>query len=150
MIKIVPSTNEITVLEGDSLGDSWFKWLRGVVVPEDDNAIYGIPAAAGCVLRIDTRHGSVSTHGEFPGAPWSWHGAALGSDGKIYAIPSCAEQVWLGPTRSNDRSILGQRASFMYLPGRLDGRAGLALTEASRLHYLLDTALLFAVRKWVF
>lgn len=99
VIKIVPKSHlnqpdEFSVIsEGTPLGHAWFKWLRGVVVPADDDAIYGIPAAAGSILRIDTKKGTVSTHGEFQGAPWSWHGGVLAGDGNVYAIPSYAEQV---------------------------------------------------------
>lgn len=103
VIKIVPKSHlnqpdEFSVIsDGTPLGHGWFKWLRGVVVPADDDAIYGIPAAAGSVLRIDTKNGSVSTHGQFQGAPWSWHGGVLAGDGNVYAIPSCAEQVFPSP-----------------------------------------------------
>jgi hypothetical protein len=104
VIKIVPGSGEqqedrFSVLPGPSLGNQGFKWLRAVVIASDDDAIYGIPASAGCVLRIDIHKGTVSTHGAFPSSPWSWHGAALASDGMVYAIPSCAEQVLkLDPT----------------------------------------------------
>jgi hypothetical protein len=114
VIKIVPRSHlnqpdEFSVIsEGTPLGHGWFKWLRGVVVPADDDAIYGIPAAAGSVLRIDTKNGSVSTHGQFQGAPWSWHGGVLAGDGNVYAIPSCAEQVWSSP-RPHHQSPLDPR-----------------------------------------
>ena len=109
VIKIIPDTGEITVLPGPSLGNQGFKWLRGVVVPEDEGAIYGIPASASSVLRISTKDGTVSTHGEFPGAPWNWHGAALASDGNIYAIPSCAEQVLKLDPRTKEVTMIGPK-----------------------------------------
>mmetsp|Transcript_130567 Transcript_130567/g.244284 ORF Transcript_130567/g.244284 Transcript_130567/m.244284 type:complete len:505 (-) Transcript_130567:58-1572(-) len=110
VIKIVPQTGSVSLLPRSSfLSCEPFKWLRGVVVPEDEGAIYGIPAAAGTVLRISPTDGKVSTVGSFPGAPWSWHGAQLAPDGMIYAIPSCAEQVLKVNPITKEVSMIGPK-----------------------------------------
>lgn len=110
VIKIVPQTGSISLLPRSTfLSSDSFKWLRGVVVPEDEGAIYGIPAAAGTVLRISPKDGKVSTIGSFPSAPWSWHGAQLAPDGMIYAIPSCAEQVLKVNPITKEVSMIGPK-----------------------------------------
>lgn len=60
-----------------------------------DGCIYGIPAHADAVLKIDPQGGRVSLLGQglVGSGRWKWHGAALGADGAIYGIPCNAEGV---------------------------------------------------------
>jgi hypothetical protein len=102
VLKIDPTTDEVTTMggpfksevDGDGehcSGGSTFKWHGGVVAT--DGCIYGIPANAESVLKIDCRTGTVSTFGgPLPGKN-KWYGGLLGGDGCIYGIPQCANTV---------------------------------------------------------
>jgi hypothetical protein len=68
------------------------KWYGGIL--GNDNAIYGMPYAAGSVLRIDANDDSVSLLGEFGWNKYNWHGGVKApSNGAIYAFPAHSETV---------------------------------------------------------
>ena len=66
------------------------KWYGGIL--GQDNAIYGIPYAAGSVLRINANDDSVSLLGDYGTNQYNWHGGIL-AKGSIYAFPAHAESV---------------------------------------------------------
>ena len=66
------------------------KWYGGIL--GHDNAIYGIPYAAGSVLRIDANDDTVSLIGDYGCNKYNWHGGVL-ANGSIYAFPAHAESV---------------------------------------------------------
>ena len=72
-----------------------FKYLRGQRV--GDGRIFCIPACASMVLVIEPSKGTTTElplpAGVVPGGEWQWHGAALGLDGCIYAVPAGATRV---------------------------------------------------------
>jgi hypothetical protein len=111
VLKIDPATDEVTTLGGPFIeaekgaergelygtsdlhysGGATFKWHGGVVAK--DGCIYGIPANAETVIKIDCRAGKVTTFGgPLPGKN-KWYGGLLGEDGCIYGIPQCANTV---------------------------------------------------------
>ena len=95
VLKLDTATGEVTYLPGPNLPGK-FKWLRGIRTP--DGAVFCIPACADCVLRIGAG-GELDLLGkgvvpEPRGlGNWLYHGAGIGSDGNIYAVPSNAERV---------------------------------------------------------
>ena len=86
-----------------------FKYLRGQKVA--DGRIFCIPACAGFVLVIEPETGRTSELPlpveVAPGGEWQWHGAALGLDGCIYAIPAGATRVLKIDPFTNVCSLLG-------------------------------------------
>jgi hypothetical protein len=70
-----------------SLSNKWYGGLLG-----EDNAIYGVPYAAGSVLRIDANFDTVSLLGDYGTNRYNWHGGIL-AKGSIYAFPAHAEAV---------------------------------------------------------
>jgi len=103
-----------------------FKWLRAVRA--NDGCIYGLPAFARRVLRIDTSKGTgegavTVLDTELPQGQWKWHGGSLGLDGNIYAIPANAERVLrvkpaTGEVRTiGDKPLLGKNKYYGGIPG---------------------------------
>jgi hypothetical protein len=74
------------------------KWYGGIL--GHDNAIYGIPYAAGSVLRINANDDTVSLLGEYGTNQYNWHGGIL-ANGNIYAFPAHAETVLKIDTRKD-------------------------------------------------
>lgn len=74
------------------------KWYGGIL--GHDNAIYGIPYAAGSVLRINANDDTVSLLGEYGTNQYNWHGGIL-ENGDIYAFPAHAETVLKIDTRKD-------------------------------------------------
>ncbi|KAL7504022.1 hypothetical protein ACHAXN_001722 [Cyclotella atomus] len=70
-----------------SLSNKWYGGILG-----DDNAIYGVPYAAGSVLRIDANFDTISLLGEYGTNQYNWHGGIL-ANGSLYAFPAHAEAV---------------------------------------------------------
>jgi|MDSY01.1.fsa_nt_gb hypothetical protein len=60
-------------------------WVGAVL--GKDGCIYGVPCAAGHVLRIKPKTGELSTFGSLPKGGWKWSGGALAPNGKIYCVP---------------------------------------------------------------
>lgn len=66
------------------------KWYGGIL--GQDNAIYGIPYAAGSILRINANEDTVSLLGDYGTNRYNWHGGIL-ARGSIYAFPAHADSV---------------------------------------------------------
>ena len=79
------ATNHAKLLSGSN------KWYGGIL--GNDNAVYGIPYAAGSVLRIDANTDEVSLLGDFGWNKYNFHGGIKSSQGAIYAFPAHADKV---------------------------------------------------------
>ena len=128
VLRIDPSTEIVEpvgrALKGpfvkSSLPANQLKWLRGIRAPAN-GCIYGIPANANSVLKIDPAKcapalelGDASSDGlrllgdgeAFLRGRWKWHGAALGGDGNVYAIPCNSPHVLKVDPRNDALSLL--------------------------------------------
>ena len=109
VLRLDVTNGEVSFLPGPDMPGK-FKYLRGIRAP--DGSVYGIPACAGelGVLRV-TVEGEVTflAQGTLPAGEWMWHGAALGRDGNIYAIPANAEQVLRVDTKALTVSLIGPK-----------------------------------------
>ena len=97
ILRIDPSTQNVTVF-GD-FPEGQHKWHGGVVGP--DGCIYGIPAHADTVLKIEpgypprilTIGGPLRTGLHRSDGKYKYLGGAVGCDGNIYFFPSDADYV---------------------------------------------------------
>jgi len=88
----IPSSSGIPL----SLTNKWYGGILG-----HDNAVYGVPYAAGGVLRIDCDTDTVSIIGNYGLKEYNWHGGALcPKTGVIYAFPSHSPFVLKIDTKS--------------------------------------------------
>jgi len=101
VLRVDPRTDEVTRLGGALLPAGGWKWHGGVAGP--DGCVYGVPAHAGRVLKVDVGEGrppAVRLIGEEvergrhrPDGRYKYGGAVLGGDGRIYCLPSDADRV---------------------------------------------------------
>jgi hypothetical protein len=102
------------------------KWLRCYFSPAD-NSIYGVPAHADCVIRIDpttlveedgvmvptvtllrAEPGS-ATERQLQGR-WKFHGGVVGADGHVYCVPCNSSAVLKIDTQTHTLSTFGDEA----------------------------------------
>lgn len=80
----------------DLVGPKWagkWKWYGGL---KSGDTVYGIPACARSVLKIETQMGQepkVSCIGELEDGGWKWHGGVVCADGTVFGAPSNAHEV---------------------------------------------------------
>ena len=105
--------NYCTSYIGPDLSNHFNKWYGGIM--GQDQAIYGIPYAAGSILRIDTKSDEVELLGDFGTGQYNWHGGVYSPiSSAIYAFPSHASTV-LKINTSMDKQQQGERP-FIQLP----------------------------------
>ena len=85
----------------DLVGPAWqgkWKWYGGL---KSGNCVYGIPACARSVLKIDCSSANdeddsaptVTCIGELDEGGWKWHGGVVCEDGTVLGAPSNAHEV---------------------------------------------------------
>jgi len=126
VLKIVPSTGEVTTIGGPFPGEH--KWYGGLL--GHDGNIYGMPASADCVLKIMPATGEVTTIGSLPKGGWKWHGGVVAPNGNMYALPSNSDDVLKVVPATGEVSIIKGKlksgrhrtdGKYKYLGGVLGG-----------------------------
>lgn len=113
----IPASSQLT------LSNKWYGGILG-----NDNAIYGVPYAAGSVLRIDANRDTVSLLGEYGTNQYNWHGGIL-ANGNIYAFPAHSDEVLKIDTAKD----LGEQDRISTLPIQ---RADYDVDKAERYKWL--------------
>lgn len=123
VLRFNPTDRTATLVGQKFDGDS--KWWGGVL--GKDGCVYGIPCYASRILRFDPTTQIASLVGDDLGDGWSkwcgggcckWVGGAVDSDGIIYGVKSCGEQILRFDPATKKTSLIG---SFYNIVSKWNG-----------------------------